>query len=451
MKLQGYTDEMIAYEQSRELVAQGQMASGSLFWYVHGGLLEASEKLQDWDPYLKRPVREVLEESLDKGWQHVWPKRGNDPKILFTYGSNPLRRVRCYPLILEHLWPKLRTVVSLDMRMTSTGLHSDYVLPVAAWYERSEHKWASPLMPYIHAAEKAASYYEAKSDWEILSRLAMTVDRRAKERGMDSYVDRQGNPRPLHNLYEKFSQSGEYGPTDDEKVCAALLERATNVGGVGWDELKKKGFTRFTGLGKSSGSIGNATQIRADDSITPLTDHVLGKMPYPTLSRRMQFYLDQELYLEMGEELPLHKDPPRVGGDYPLMATGGHTRWSIHANWRDDRLMLQQQRGEPVMYIGVRDAEVRGIGDGARVRVFNDLDSFEIMAKISPSVQDGQLIIYHAWENFQFKNGKGFQNLMPAPLNPVELAGGQYHFRPMIITMQPNHTDRDTRVEVERA
>jgi hypothetical protein len=38
---------------------------------------------------------------------------------------------------------------------------------------------------------------------------------------------------------------------------------------------------------------------------------------------------------------------------------------------------------------------------------------------------------------------------MPAPLNPVELAGGQYHFRPGIIAMQPNHTDRDTRVEVE--
>ena len=77
------------------------MTSGALFWYVHGGLLEASEKLQDWDPYLKRPVREVLDESLAKGWQTVWPKPGNDPKMLFVLGSNPLRRIRCYPLLLE--------------------------------------------------------------------------------------------------------------------------------------------------------------------------------------------------------------------------------------------------------------------------------------------------------------------------------------------------------------
>jgi anaerobic selenocysteine-containing dehydrogenase len=266
---------------------------------------------------------------------------------------------------------------------------------------------------------------------------------------MRSYVDRRGDERPLHNLYEKYSQGGRFGPKDDEKVCADLLDRASNLGGLTWSELKKKGFARFEGIGKSPGSIGNATTIQPGETITPLTNHVVDKVPYPTLSRRMQFYLDQELYLEMGEELPLHKDPPAAGGNYPLMLTGGHTRWSIHANWRDDKLMLQQQRGEPVVWIGVEDAEERGVRDGAQVRVFNDLDEFQIMAKVAPGVRKGQLIVYHAWENFQFKNGKGFQNLIPSPLNPVELAGGQYHLRPMVIALQPSHTDRDTRVEVQ--
>jgi DMSO reductase family type II enzyme molybdopterin subunit len=447
-KLEGYTDEMIAYEQNRDVSKTGRMASGSLFWYVHGGLLEASPEQAEWDPYVKRPVREVLEESLDKGWQHLWPRRGDDPKLLFVYGGNPLRRVRGYPLLLKHLWPKLDTIVTLETRMTSTALHSDYVLPVAGWYERSEHKWATPLMPFIHAGERAASFYEAKSDWEILSRLTLALDERAKARGMASFKDRDGNERPLAGLYEKFSQSGEYGPTDDEKVLDALLERASNVGGIRWQELKQKGFTRFTAIGEDSANIGNATIVSPGETITPLTKHVFDKLPYPTLSRRIQFYLDQELYLEMGEELPLHKDPPTTGGDYPLMLTGGHTRWSIHANWRDDTLMLQQQRGEPVMFMSVADAEARGIADGAQVRVWNDIDEFQIMAKISPAVRREQLIVYHAWENYQFKSGKGFQNLMPAPLNPVHLAGGQYHLRPMVIALQPSQTDRDTRVEV---
>jgi len=447
-KLDGFTDEMIAYENSRNILTSGSMTSGALFWYVHGGLLEASADLQKWDPYAKRPAREYLDESFAKEWQSLWPRPGNDPKILFVFGSNPLRRVRGYPLILKNLWPKLRSVVTLDMRMTSSALHSDYVLPVSAWYERNEHKWATPLNPYIHAGEKAATYYESKSDWEVISRLTIAIDRRARERGMKSYTDRNGNRRPLDNLYDKFSQGGLYGPEDDDKVCDALLERATNVGGIRWDELKEKGFARFTAIGHSSATVGNMTEVPSDDSITPLTQHVIDKVPYPTLSRRMQFYLDQELYLEMGEELPTHKDPPKSGGDYPLMLTGGHTRWSIHSSWRDDALMLRQQRGEPIVYINVDDARARGIADGAHVRVYNDLDEFEIMAKVSPSVRPGQVIIYHAWENFQFKNGKGFQNLMPAPLNPVELAGGQFHLRPMVICLQPSHSDRDTRVEV---
>jgi DMSO reductase family type II enzyme molybdopterin subunit len=451
LRFAGYTDEMIVYERSRMSFESGQSTSGALFWYVHGGLINASDKLQEWDPHLKRPIREVLQESLDKGWQFVWPKPGNDPRVLFSLVSNPLRRIRSYPLLLEHLWPKLRTIVTIDWRMTSTALWADYVLPAAGWYERTEHKWVTPLMPFIHAGEKVTSFYEAKSDWEIFSRLAEAIDRRAAARGLESYTDRNGRNRTLVGLYDTFSSSGEYGHTDDDKVAGALIEASTNLEGVDWGELKKKGWARFTGVGNAIASIGTAAPVAPDDTITPLTDHVVDKLPYPTLSRRMQFFLDQELYVEMGEQLPTHKDPPIAGGDYPLMLNGGHTRWSIHSAWRDDKLMLQLQRGEPAMWMNEADAAARGIADGERVTVFNDLDSFEIIAKVAAMVQPGEVIIYHAWDNFQFKGQKGFQNLIPTPLNPVELAGGQFHFRPMAICMQPSHTDRDTRVEVKRA
>jgi DMSO reductase family type II enzyme molybdopterin subunit len=451
MRLDGFTEEMISYEHTRKRYAEGMGGTSSaLFWYVHGGLIAASDRLQEWDPSLKRPVRDVLDESLEKGWQALWPKPGDDPRILFVYGSNLLRRLRSYPLALETLWPKLRTVVTLDFRMTSTALHSDYVLPSAAWYERTEHKWATTLMPFLHAGTKATTYYEAKSDWEIVSRLAETVDRRARERGIERFVDRHGGERTFGDLYDRFSQNGLYGHLDDDKVAEALLEASSNVGDVKWEELKERGWTRFTDFGHNTGAIGNMTKIEPDDTITPFTKHVFDKEPYPTLSRRIQFYIDHELYLEMGEELPVHKAPPTSGGDHPLMLTGGHARWSIHSTWRDDSLLLRQQRGVPLVYMSTTDAAARGIRDGERVRVRNDMASFEIQAKVTPAVRPGQLILYHAWENFQFKDGKGYQNLIPTPLNPVELAGGQFHLRPMMICLQPSHTDRDTRVEVER-
>ena len=233
-------------------------------------------------------------------------------------------------------------------------------------------------------------------------------------------------------------------------MARALIENASNLQGVQWDHLKKKGWARFTDAGKSIASIGVATKFKPDDTITPLTEHVFDKKVYPTLSRRIQFYLDQDLYLEMGETLPVHKDSPTAGGKYPLQLTGGHTRWSIHAAWRDSRIMLRQQRGEPVAYMSAADAECARHHDGDHVRVHNDLDSFEIMVKVAPSVRPGQFIVYHAWENYQFRGQKGFQNLIPSPLNPVELAGGQFHLRPMAICLQPSHTDRDTHVEVTK-
>jgi anaerobic selenocysteine-containing dehydrogenase len=164
----------------------------------------------------------------------------------------------------------------------------------------------------------------------------------------------------------------------------------------------------------------------------------------------MQFYIDHELYVELGEQLPVHKDDPAIGGDYPLQMTGGHARWSVHTMWRSDPRLLRLQRGEPTVYLSMSDARARGIGDGDRVRVRNDFGSFEIIAKLAPTVRPGQVIVYHAWEPFQFRGRKSHQAAIPSPINPIQLAGGYFHLQPMPIACEPGQNDRGTRVEVER-
>ena len=450
LKAQGLSDEMIRAELGNQQFREGAMVSGVLFWNVHGGLLEMSGRSKEWDPTLKRPVAEYLRESLDKGYQYVWPKPGHDPRIIFEYGSNILRRLRGYPLVMKTLFPKLRAYVTIDWRMTSTALFSDYVLPAAGWYEKDEHKWGTPLMPYLHSGAKAVSFEEAKTDWEICTLIARAVQERAVKRGIPSFTDRKGQVRALTTLYDDYTMNGTFTEHDDEKVAAELLTLSSNVVGTDWETLKKKGYARFTGTGMSGVSIGNACDIKADDTVAPFQYHVAGKQPYPTLTRRIQFYIDHPFYLELGEALPVHKAPPKAGGEYPLTLTGGHTRWSIHSSWRDDARMLRLQRGKPVMYMSVADAQARGIDDGELVEVRNDIDRFRIHVKVSPALRPSQLIIYHAWENFQFVDGKGFQNLIPSPLNPVELAGGEGHLRPIQICLQPSQNDRDTRVDVVR-
>lgn len=457
LKAQGFTDDMIAMEMIRqEYSKEGNKhkltasTQGSLFYFVHGGLMENNEKLHEWDPFLKRPAKEYLEEALEKEWAHILPKPGDDPKAFFVVGSNPLRRVRGYPRLLENLWPKLDMIVTLDSRMSSTALQSDYVLPASAYYERNEIKWVTELNPILHCGEKAASYFDSKSDWEIWSRIVEKAEQVAKKRGMKSYIDHAGRERFFEGMYSEFSQNGKYGHEDDDKVVAALLEMG-EITDMPWEEMKEKGFERIKHPGKVMTNLNTATDFKEGETITPLTKHVFDKDPYPSTTRRMQFYIDHEFYFELDEHLPRHKDSPTIGGDYPIQLTGGHTRWSIHSGWRDDKLMLQNQRGEPVMYVNTDDANARGVKDADYIRVYNDIDEFEVMAKVAPGIHPGQAIIYHAWDNFQFKNGKGFQNLMGPPLNPVELAGGMDHLRDSGLAQAPCHTDRDTKIDYELA
>ena len=445
---QGYTKEMILYEAARESYRKGEWVSAAFFWYIHGGLKEFSKGAK-WDPYLKRDIEDYAKEALDKGWQFITPAPDKAPRILFEYGGNILRRVRGYTKLIDTLLPKLRLLVTIDWRMSSTGLYSDFVLPAAGWYEKADIKYNALFVPFVHVTNSIVSpLYESKPEWEIFCLLAKKVQEKAKERGISSFKDKDGQERNLDRLYETLTFNGYYKEDDHEKLAADFVKLSSNLQGVGWKQLKDKGFAKFTSLGDNPACVGSVCDIKPNETITALVGHTEKKMPYPTLTRRMQFYIDQELFMELGEEMPVHKEPPKVGGDYPLVITGGHTRWSIHASWRDDQYMLRLQRGVPVMYMSVKDAKERQIKDGEEVEVKNDLNSFRIQAKVSPAVRPGQVIIYHAWENFQFKEGKMFQNLMPTPLNPVELAGGYFHLRPMFTCFQPGQNDRDTRVEV---
>ena len=72
------------------------------------------------------------------------------------------------------------------------------MLPVTAWYERTDHKWVTPLMPFIHGGEKVApAFHEAKSDWEIAALLAKKIQERAAARGVTPFKDRRGEERRL--------------------------------------------------------------------------------------------------------------------------------------------------------------------------------------------------------------------------------------------------------------
>jgi nitrate reductase alpha subunit len=174
------------------------------------------------------------------------------------------------------------------------------------------------------------------------------------------------------------------------------------------------------------------------------------KDPWPTLTGRQQFYIDHPWYMEVGEELAVHKEPVAAGGPYPLRLTGGHNRWSQHSIMRANQPLLRLQRGAPVAYLSVADARERGISDHDRIRVYNDVGEFTLRAMISPAVQPGTLICYHAWEGYQFPDGATQNDVGANPLKPNNMAGGYGHLQYRGAYLSMNNIPKEVAVEVEK-
>lgn len=455
----GDTMEMIVLDLGHLMTEPGNplirlpvWTSGTLFWQVHGGINEHSkdpELAEKWNLKLKRPIYSYLEEALDKKWQPLHPPANHEPRIMISMVSNVMKRMRGSEKLLEVLWPKLKKIVVMDWRINSTGRYADYILPVAPWYERTSLKWVTPLSPYLTTTDAATKPLgESRSDWGVVVMMAKHIQKRARERGITTVKSPQGLDVHLHTLYDDLTMQGEFKEDDDDKVAKAIYDLSETHKKQSWEETKKKGFARFEQLPHEPSSIGNMCDFPEDDTIVPLTYHVRDKVPWPTATRRIQFYIDHPFYRELDEALPRYKAPPKMGGDYPLMMTGGKTRWSIHSTWRDSELMLRLHRPDPAILISIQDAKSRGIEDGDWVRVFNDVGSFNARAQVTPGMRPGQSLMFHAWENYQFPGKGNMNSVSPSPLNPVELAGGHPHLKAGVLMGQASMYDRDTRVDI---
>ena len=333
-------------------------------------------------------------------------------------------------------------------------MHADYVLPAAGYYEQHGIKYAQSYVPYIILSDQAVPPLgESKAHWEIFGKLAERVAARARERGVTTVRGFQDQPLDLTKAYDVYTSNGRFNPhepADPVKLIDDIMTNSPSVGKVSGEEALRLGAVRVTGTARPSPIYQTCSDYDPKDTHWPHQWFVRDKIPWPTLTGRQQFYLDHEWYLEAGESLPVHKDSPAARSKFPMRMNGGHTRWSIHAIWRDHRLMLRLQRGEPACFLSPVDCAPRGIHDGDTVRVHNDAGAFEAMAKVSPSVQPGEVIIYHAWEPYMFKNWQGQQEPVEAPWKAIHLAGGygQIHYR--MFYSSPGHAPRGAPVEVER-
>jgi DMSO reductase family type II enzyme molybdopterin subunit len=451
------TEELLVAELSYRGAVPLPGVPSAFFWYHHCGYGEAWNKSGWNDPSMRRPFDDYVREATEKGWWqgNIRPPPETPPRVLFEIGGNLLRRQRGgQRMLLRNLWPKLRMIVSVDWRMSTTGLHSDIVLPAAQHYEKPNFPYTTPDVMNLTLSDRAVEPAgESRSEWQITLMLAKKLAERAKARDFVEMKKGNGEAVRLDTLYEDISFDGALA--DDDAVIDEVVRDSALLGTIPPDTtletLRETGWVRFTGWGRSPMALAQASDLRPDETHSPFRWQTEKKEPFPTLTRRAQFYIDHEWFLEAGEELPAHKEAPAQGGDYPFQITSGHPRWSVNSMNSTNRVILGTIRGGPVAHINDRDAATRGIENGQDMRVYNDCAEVRVQARVTPAVQPGQLIMYNGFEPYQFEGWQDFSNIEPGMVKWLHFAGGYGHLRYRALHWQPVPIDRAVRVEIAPA
>ncbi|MFZ0245653.1 molybdopterin-dependent oxidoreductase [Candidatus Binatus sp.] len=441
----------------------GTLAPPVWLWYHHAGYKEVWDKFLD-DPNAPKKISEYAEESLANGWWKgfVHPAKDVTPKGMLVSGSNPLRRHRGgMNTYLKTLWPKLELIVVLDPRWSTTGLYADYALPAASFYEYADAKYSTPATRFSTFTDQTVPMLgESRSDRQITLALLQRIQEHLLKRGIEKY--KSGDREiVVKELYWRATFGGRYGQTNEDEEM--LVNDTYNaLGKMGWfesldgeeltlDNLRKNGKAWLSGRPAWHATVVQNADIVPGQIFWPFRDQIEQKVPYATTTRRMELYLDHPWFIEADEHLVRYKQPPNIGGAQPLRLTSGHLRWSVHSNWVVSYEMLKLHRGEPFAFINDTVAKEKGIADHDYIRVYNDYGSFITRAKLSSCTRPDQLVIYHAWEPYQYPNWMPYDGLLPGPPKGLHFAGGYRHYEYTLWNWAPSQSDRQTNIDFEKA
>jgi anaerobic selenocysteine-containing dehydrogenase len=164
---------------------------------------------------------------------------------------------------------------------------------------------------------------------------------------------------------------------------------------------------------------------------------------------RIEFYKEEQRFLELGEAVPTYKPPfddtVHDPAQWPLTLLTPHSKWRIHSSYANNAWLGELHGERPEVFISPQDAEARGITTGDEIRVFNTRGEVVAWAHVTPSEQPGSVTLYEGWWPRQFRRGKGVNELTSSAVNPIH----EVHFVGNM--WAPSTGWKDCRCQVEKA
>ncbi len=261
------------------------------------------------------------------------PEFGPQIEALIVYNSNPVAIAPESAKVVKGFAREDLFTVVLEHFRTDTADYADYILPATTQLEHWDVHLSYGHTDVLLNRPAIAPVGEAKSNTQIFRELA--------------------------------TQMGFEDPClqdSDEALCRAAFD-----GHVDFEQLLKAGFAALS-----------------------VSDAPFAQGGFPTPSGKCEFF-SQRLADRGQDGLPDHignYEPPGSSTQYPLAMISPPARNFLNSSFVNVKT-LRDMEGEPLLEISSADAAVRGIVNGAIVKVFNDRGTYHCKAHISARARPG--------------------------------------------------------------
>ncbi|MCW2686772.1 MAG: anaerobic dehydrogenase, typically selenocysteine-containing [Mycobacterium sp.] len=322
-------------------------------------------------------------------------------KALFVSAGNPVLSVPNGDE-LEGALETLELMVGIDLYVTETAAHCDYVLPAATMYERDDFPLAFQTLqptPFRQATEAVvAPVGEARTEWEIIDDLARRLWRLTPALAVQAAVRKplellgfRLTPRVLGDAVIRLGKGGDLFGLRRGGLSFSRLTAERPHGAV-LDSHLRPGVLRKTVVYR-----GGRMRLRH----AAIADEVAG------LSRRA------------------------VPDGYPLRLIGMRELRSENSWMHNSALLMRGGRVQHAL-MHVDDAAAAHINDGDMVRVSSEHGQIELPMTATKDIVAGVIAVPHGWGHkgtggWRTANGAGGANvnrlMSSAPEDLETLAG----------------------------
>ncbi|MFT5695232.1 MAG: anaerobic selenocysteine-containing dehydrogenase [Myxococcota bacterium] len=325
-------------------------------------------------------------------------------RAMIIESGNPVHSLADSPRMREAL-DALELVVVLDVAMTETGRHADYILPAASQYEKTEatffgggfpdnvfqlrHPLFEPLEgtliePEIHS--RICKALGAYTD-EQLNPLREAANESLEKFGI-KFLQTMGSEPSLASimpvvLYETLGRALPKG-----RESAALIWGAAQTLAASEPEAVRR--AGFEGEGPALGdALFQAILDRAEGVVISSDTYDATFDRIHTDSHKIELVIP-ELLQELADLID--EAPPKMTDDYPFVLAAGERRTNT-ANTiiRDPSWRKKDRDGS--LRISPGDAERLGVESGGQVRVTTKRGSIVTVVELTDTLRDGHVTL----------------------------------------------------------